>query len=156
MDIGNNIYPAGIKPPEINVGYNEIPLPGIKPIQIDVGYNEKPDKLPPPEVDVGHNETIEKKKPKCCPNVPKDITPPGGDPHQIVPPHLIQIDETLTKPGWAADAAVTGYLIRHLGAPVFFVEYGQTTLQEILDADAEEKVITCLIDDKTYFLSSLD
>jgi len=133
----------------MNIGNNEVPI-GIKPPHIDVGQGQAPSGVKPPEVNTGNTQT-----PLCPPHSGMDIgcrkVPVG-----VRPAHQLQLDTTLTKPGYAADAYAVGNLFGRLNAPVFIVTPNETTLEEIQEAQDKDKLIVIYQNDKTYFLSDLD
>lgn len=165
MNIGNNEVPIGITPPRIDVAQGQVPTGitpahidvgqrqapiGINPTHIDVGQKQAPSGVKPPEIDTGNIKT-----PLCPPHSGIDIgchKVPAG----LRPAHQLQLDTTLTKPGYAADAYAVGNLFGKLNAPVYVVEPNKTTLEEIQEAHDNEKLIVIYQDNKTYFLSDLD
>lgn len=133
MNIGNNEVPIGIKPPHIDVGQGQVPS-GVKPPEIDTGNIKTPLCPPHSGIDIG------------CHKVPAGVRPA----------HQLQLDTTLTKPGYAADAYAVGNLFGKLNAPVYIVEPNKTTLEDIQEAHDKEKLIVIYQDNKNYFLSDLD
>ena len=133
MNIGNNEVPIGIKPPHIDVGQGQVPS-GVKPPEIDTGNIKTPLCPPHSGIDIG------------CHKVPAGVRPA----------HQLQLDTTLTKPGYAADAYAVGNLFGKLNAPVYVVEPNKTTLEDIQEAHDKEKLIVIYQDNKNYFLSDLD
>ena len=106
--------------------------------------------MKPPEVNTGNQHT-----PTCPPHPGMDIgcnKVPAG----IRPAHQLQLDTTLTKPGYAADAAAVGNLFGKLNAPVYIVYPGSTKFQDIENASQKEKLVVIYQDGRTYFLSDLN
>ena len=164
MNIGNNEVPIGITPPQIELGQRQVPS-GVNPPRIDVGQGQNPIGKSSPHIDIGKGQAPSGVKPPEIDtgNIKTPLCPPhsGIDigchkvPAGVRPVHWLQLDTTLTKPGYAADAYSVGNLFGRLNAPVYVVEDG-TTLEQIQDAHDNDKLIVIYQDNKNYFLSDLD
>ena len=69
-------------------------------------------------------------------------------------PHYLELDPTLTKNGYAADAGVTGEYITSINN-VYQAKYGETTY-ELLERYYNNKLVICNYDGKTFFLCELN